>query len=153
MSTNAGLATLFDGLVWVTRFARAQESMFERLDNTGYLGGYNVVFPGDVGGTWQLVFDGNAVVCRMGAHEEPKGTVTMELEEFFKLLAGHTTYTTAELTGRVRVTGDGHASFLFGALIAQLRHLRGRRSLVGWAVRWWTDRALRRSQTGFEFQR
>jgi len=152
MPTNPGLVTLFDGLTWMTRFSRRLDAMNENVDTSGYSGSYELIFEGEQGGTWHLVLDGPTLICKKGAADEPRGAVMLSVAEFFKLLAGQTAYSTAEMTGRVRVRGDGHVSFLFGALIAQIRHMRSRRGLIGWWVRRWTARALRRSDTGFEFK-
>jgi putative sterol carrier protein len=51
----------------------------------------------------------------------PTAVVTMKAQLFLDLLAGRSDVSTAQLTGRIRVEGEGHAFLIVSGLISQFR--------------------------------
>ncbi|MBI2058346.1 MAG: SCP2 sterol-binding domain-containing protein [Nitrospirae bacterium] len=151
-SANPGLRAFFGTLVLLTRLSGGKvRGGGEKVDLTGFTGSINMEFTGAGGSTWHCVVAKNYVRFFPGAEANARATVTLSVEDFFKMLAGKTSPYTAGLTGRVRVKGEGHAGMMVGGIVTQVDTLRKTKGLAGVLARWWTDRVLRKSGTGHTF--
>ncbi len=109
----------FDGLVLFTRLSGGRT--FGRVDSGGFAGAVNFELTGPGGGSWHALLGPDSVRFFRGAHAAPRSTVTIPAAAFADLLAGRSSWMTAQMTGKVRVKGDGHAGLLFGAIVEQFR--------------------------------
>jgi putative sterol carrier protein len=120
MAVHPGLRLFFDPLVRLSRVAGPLKPV-EGVDSTGFNGVVDYELTGAGGATWHCNIRDAGITFGRGATKEPRATVSMSVETFFKLLRGELSYTVAQMTGRVRVRGDGHAAIVFGAVITQFR--------------------------------
>ena len=82
---------------------------------------------GPGGGDIGLVLDGRRLHVLREIPRPPTATLTMRATTFADLLAGRTEFTTAQLTGKVRVEGDALAALVPQAIIATFRQRAPRR--------------------------
>ncbi len=151
-STNPGLKTFFGTLVFLTRLSGGKiRGGGEKVDLTGFTGSINLEFTGDGGSTWHCVVAKNYARFFPGANANARATVTVSVDDFFKMLSGKSSPYTAGLTGRVRVKGEGHAGMMMGGIVTQVDTMRKSKGLPGVLARWWTDRVLRKSGMGYTF--
>lgn len=149
---NAGLSALFDGFVFMTKYFRGSRMLrADRAETSGFTGTFNLVFTGEGGGSWHCLLKDDSLQFMKGAHENPRGTVSVSVQDFFRMLSGELSYVTAEMTGRIKITGEGHTSMLLGAIITQLHAMEKRKDLRGKITRWLVQRAINKS--GFQLQR
>lgn len=151
---NLGLHLIFDGLVVSTRLARgrfADDLGSARQATRGAEGAYNYVFTGEGGGRWWLEIGDGTMRWHRGAHSSPRAKVRVSVTDVFKLLGGKTSFITVQMTGKIAVEGDGHASMMFGALIGRLRAMRNAKGRTGRVIRAYLDLAMRQSKTGVSF--
>jgi hypothetical protein len=59
------------------------------------------------------------------------------------MLSGRLAASTAQMTGRVRLSGDGEMLFLLSVLVAQFQRARGAPGLRGWPARRYARYVLR----------
>lgn len=141
---NKGVEMLMKLGAFATRISRgrmADERV--RAEMRGLTGVMNLEFTGDDGGAWHVGFDEGAVTMAPGLVEQARATVRLKSEDYLAMLAGDLAYSTARMTGKVRVAGDGHFGMFFGAMVENLRAaqtlpgLRGRiaRAVIGRALR------------------
>jgi putative sterol carrier protein len=139
-------------LVFLTRLSGGKvRGGGEKVDITGFTGSINLEFTGDGGAQWHCSIAKNYVRFFPGADPNARGTVSVSVDDFFKMLAGKTSPSTAGLTGRVRVLGEGHAAMMVGGIISQAQTMRKARGFPGALARWWTDRVMRKSGLGYVF--
>lgn len=152
MTVNAGLATLFNGFVFMTKYFRESSMMrAERAETSGFTGTFNLSFTGEGGGSWHCLLQDDSLQFMKGAHPTPRGTVSLSVQDFFRMLSGELSYVTAEMTGRIKISGEGHTSMLLGAIITQLHAMEKRNDLRGKITRWLINRAMKKS--GFTFKK
>ena len=149
---NVGLSVVLDGLVLMTRLAGGKQDGRTEAEMRGITGAINYTFTGEGGASWHLhLKEGRGFFFR-GAHGSPIATVSMSVDEFFRLLTGQSSFMVAQMAGRVHVKGDGHAALLLGALIGSLRQGRRHHDRRGRFTRRWTDLAVRLSGTKYPFK-
>jgi len=64
------------------------------------------------------------------------------------MLSGRLASSTAQMTGRVRLSGDGEMVFLLGVLVAQFQRARGAPGVRGWPARRFARYVLRGTEPG-----
>ena len=149
---NHGLRAFFFPLIAMTKLRRGRPmSLLANLDVGGWVGTANLVFTGDGGATFNLKVDNRRVLIGLGERPGVDGTVTMPVDEFFKLLSGKTAFTVSMMTGKVIIDGEGHLAILIGALAALFRaaaagNLPG---LTGKVAPLWAHPVMRLSGTGY----
>jgi len=144
---NAGAAMLMNLSVQATRWAARWVAGGEarRAEMKGLAGVLNIEFTGDDGGAvWHVSFDDGRVVMRKGAGENPRATVRLQPRDYLAMVAGDLAYSTARMTGRIRLSGDGHFGIVFGASVENLRTAARAPGPVGWIARRLIGRALRK---------
>lgn len=151
-SVNPGLKRFFDDLVWYTRLMGSRWLVGEHVDQRGFRGAVNLVFGPADGHAWHCLFTDRGFRFYKGRHPQPLGTVTLDQDLFLKMLAGQTSYYTAEMTGQIRVEGDGHSAWVVSSTILQALSRARRHGLAGWLARWHLRSVLRRSGLGYELK-
>jgi UDP-glucose 4-epimerase len=137
----------FRPLVRMTRLFGALPAGREaRAESRGMQGSVNLVLEGERPSQWHFALrDG-----RLGVHEglAPDARATLSLRDgtFTDLLAGRLDPTTAQMTGRIRLRGDGEFAFLLGGLVEQFKRMREARGLRGWPRRRFARYVLREAE-------
>ena len=149
---DRGVKLFFNRLVWYTRIAGSRVLTGKDIDQRGFQGAVNVVLPPDPDAAWHYLFSDGGFRLHHGRHPQPIGSVTLDEDLFLKLLAGLTSYYTAEMTGKIRVEGDGHSAWIVSSTILQTHIQAKRTGIFGWITRWHLRRVLRRSGKGYELQ-
>jgi UDP-glucose 4-epimerase len=111
-------------------------------------GSVNFVFTGDHPSEWHLSFRGEKLAFGSGLDSNAKSTVTMEDRVFHEMLSGKLRYTTAAITGKVRIRGDGNLTLLLGVLIQEFRNAATARGVKGLPKRAFAEAVLRATQRG-----
>lgn len=150
MSVNPGVKLFFDRLVWYTRIAGSKRLSGEHMDQRGFRGAVNLVFGPAEDAAWHCLFADNGFRFHKGRHAGPIGSVTLEDDLFLRLLSGQTSYYTAEMTGKIRVEGDGHSAWILSSTILQAHAQARRKGIIGWITRWHLRRVFRKSGKGYE---
>lgn len=117
----------------------------DRAETSGFTGAFNLVFTGEGGGSWHCLLKDDSLQFMKGAHPTPRGAVSVSVQDFFKMLSGELSYVTAEMTGRIKISGEGHTSMLLGAIITQLHAMEKRSDMRGRITRWLVNRAMKKS--------
>jgi putative sterol carrier protein len=115
-----------------------------RVEMRGLSGVLNLEFTGPEGGGWHVAFSDGKVAMAPGLVENARATLKLTPEDYLALLAGDLSYSVARMTGKVRVSGDGHFGIIFGAFVENLRaaqRLKGVRGLIARGV---INRALKK---------
>jgi UDP-glucose 4-epimerase len=76
---------------------------------------------GPRGGDFAMILENGALRVERGIPRPPGTRVVLSADTFLDLLAGRVDMTTAGMTGKVRVEGEGLASFLFQAMFTTFR--------------------------------
>jgi hypothetical protein len=152
MSVNPGLQRFFNDLVWFTRILGSRRLAGKQVDYRGMRGAVNLVFGPTDAHVWNCVFGEHGFRFYAGRHADPIGTVTVDQDVVLKMLAGLTSYYTAEMTGKVRVEGEGQSAWVLSSTIMQSLANARSGGLRGWISRWHLRSVLRRSGTGYELQ-
>lgn len=126
----------FDTFVLLGRL-RGPFKFDERLDRPGFTGEINFELTGDSGWTWHCRIDPEGVLFQRGGGMAPVATLSMSAETFESLLRGTLSFVTGQMTGRVRVRGDGHATFILGAIVTQFRRSGEQPGWQGRLARGW----------------
>ena len=113
MPIHRGLRRFFDSLVLLGRLTDGRVSREDAAEMRGFTGAVNFEFTGDDGAVWHCVLDGESVVFGRGGDFDPRATISLSPETFFELMRGEASFAIAQMTGRVRVRGDGHAGMLW----------------------------------------
>ena len=150
MSVNPGVTRFFNRLVWLSRLTGGRLSSGDAVDRSGFNGAVNLVFAPSADGTWHCLLSENRFRFAKGRHENAIGTVTLESDTFLRMLAGLTTYSTAEMTGKIRVEGEGHSTFVVSSIILQTRTQARETGPMGWIARSLIKSTLKKSATGYE---
>jgi hypothetical protein len=91
-----------------------------------------------------VAFDDGKVALRPGLVDNARATLKVKPEDYLALLAGDLSYSVARMTGKVRVTGDGHFGIIFGAFVENTRAAQSLKGLRGAIARAVIGRALRK---------
>ena len=114
-----------------------------RAEMRGVTGAMNLEFTGPDGGGWHVDFADGKVAMAAGLAPAARATVKLTPHDYLALVAGDLSYSVARMTGKVRVSGDGHFGMMFGATIENLRAAQTAKGLRGAIARRVIARALR----------
>jgi hypothetical protein len=115
-----------------------------RLEGPGVEGAVNLCLAG--AGEWHFVLRGARLGVREGLSPQARATIRLAARDFVAMLAGRLAASTAQMTGRVRLTGDGEMLFLLGLLVAQFQRARSARGVRGWPARRYARYVLRHAE-------
>ena len=147
---NPGLAKFWKTILFANWLARGKpQSGKEAADMQGWSGAVNLVFTGEGGGAWHCAFEPGRAWVRAGAHPAPRGTVTIAVDDFFRLLAGSGSFATMLMLGDVQVVGEGLAGNVFWGILARVRGSASAGGLAGWLGRRFVNGVLEKSGTGY----
>jgi nucleoside-diphosphate-sugar epimerase len=89
------------------------------------LGGFDtrvhLCLTGPRGGDFTISVKDRKLGVSLGAPRPPTATITLAASFLVDLLAGRADVASAEITGKLRVSGEGHAALLFGGMITGFR--------------------------------
>ena len=125
--------------LWARVVDGASRSGPQRPELKGYDATVHLDLTGPGGGDFTLRVAEGRVRLRPGAPRPANAAVTMKATTLLDLLAGRSDLAAAQLTGRVRVEGQGHAALVIGGLVGAFRSAV---RLPGW--RGWSARRLAR---------
>jgi putative sterol carrier protein len=111
------------------------------VEGPGLSGSVNLCVAG--AGDWHFVLRGERVAVKEGVAPDARATIRLSAADFVAMLAGRLAVSTAQMTGRVRLSGDGEMLFLLGVLVTQFQHARSAQGLRGWPARRFTRYVLR----------
>lgn len=138
---NRGVDLLMTIVGFGARFAPRPES--QKAEMRGLKGSMNLELA-DGEGAWHFDFDESDVTVGRGAKDGARATVRMKSQDLFAMVAGDMQMSTARLTGRFRIAGDGHFGILFGGILGALRQAMGAPGIPGFVARNVIQLALRR---------
>ena len=138
---NRGVDLLMTIVGFGARFAPRPES--QKAEMRGLKGSMNLELT-DGDGSWHFDFDDSDVTVGRGAKDDARATVRMKSQDLFAMVAGDMQMSTARLTGRFRIAGDGHFGILFGGILGALRQAMGAPGIAGFVARNVIQLALRR---------
>jgi len=147
--TAHALRALFGFPVRITRIFGSLPRMGERerAESRGLAGSLNLRFTGDGAGAYHIALRDDRVRVHEGLDPDARTTVTLRARDFALMLAGRLDFTTAQMTGKVRLTGDGELLFMVGVIVAQFRRASAAPGPRGWPVRRFTRWVLRDVET------
>jgi SCP-2 sterol transfer family protein len=134
VAVHRSLRRFFDPLVVMSRARGELPFEDDGIDGAGFEGTVDFEFTGDGGGCWHYSMTKTGLCFARGRSASPRATLVMSPQTFVDLLAGKAAYSTALMTGRVRIRGDGHAGMILGAMVTRFRALgemRGWRGRAG----------------------
>jgi len=105
-----------------------------QIELQGFRSRIHLALGGPDGGDASLAVEGGRIRARLGAPEAPTAIITLKASLLLDLLGGRADLSTSQLTGRIRVEGEGHAYLVFGGLVTQFKSAReapGARGHVG----------------------
>ena len=117
-----------------------------RAEMRGVNGAMNLEFSGPDGGGWHLAFADGKIAMAPGLVESARATIKLKPDDYLALVVGDLSYSVARMTGKVRVSGDGHFGMIFGAVIENVRVAQTVRGLRGAIARAVVGRALRKGK-------
>lgn len=142
---NKGVQMLMKLGAFATRLGRGRMvDERARAEMRGVSGVMNLEFTGPDGGVWHIAFDEGKVAMAPGLVENARATLKVKPEDYLALLAGDLSYSVARMTGKVRVSGDGHFGMIFGAAVENTRAAQAAKGLRGAVARAVISRALRK---------
>jgi len=115
-----------------------------RAEMRGVNGVMNLELTGPDGGGWHVAFADGKLAMAPGLVEPARATVKLTPEDYLALMVGDLSYSVARMTGKVRVSGDGHFGMVFGAGIENVRAAQTAKGLRGAIARAVVGRALRK---------
>lgn len=120
---DRGVALFFGALALLAWAAAGRRTLPDaEADLRGLDGDIDIVLTGAGGSAWRLRFDGSGRMrVEPGRSPAPRSTVTLANRDFVRILAGEMDHSTALFTGKVRIEGDGHSTFVLGGLAALFR--------------------------------
>ena len=95
--------------------------MLNNLDIGGWVGCGNIEITGPGGAVCHVEIRPGIVRIGFGAREDADGTIILNVRTFFELLSGEGSFAGAMMTGKMRIQGEGHLSFLIGTLASQFQ--------------------------------
>jgi nucleoside-diphosphate-sugar epimerase/putative sterol carrier protein len=105
-----------------------------QVDLKGFSSRIHLALTGRQGGDISITVHDQRLRVSQGAPVPPTAIVTLPAPLFLDLLAGRADFATAQLTGRIRVEGEGLAVMVFGGIVSQFRALSqqpGARGRIG----------------------
>ncbi len=117
-----------------------------RVELKGFRSRINLALTGPGGGDIDITVEGGKIRARPGMARPPDAIITLPAALLLDLLAGRSDFATAQLTGRMRVEGQGHAVLVLGGIISQLRTAASAKGSRGRVGRWVTGLIASRSQ-------
>jgi UDP-glucose 4-epimerase len=121
-------------------FAFVNAASFRRgnPDLQGFSTRAHLALTGEGGGDYTLEVRDERLRVRAGIPRPPTATLTLPASLLLELLAGKTDFSSVQITGRLRVEGEGHAALLLAGMIAAFRNaVRGTGPLpLRWLGRW-----------------
>ena len=124
---------------WARAIDRASRAEAPRVELKGYDATVHLDLTGPGGGDFTLRVADGRIRLRRGVPRPANAVVSMKARTLLDLLAGRGDVAAAQLTGKIRIDGQGHAALVIGGLVAGFRSA-GRRP--GW--RGFTARKLAR---------
>lgn len=106
-------------------------------------GAMNLLLEGERPSEWHVSLEDGRSRIVAGLRADARASVRMRDETFHQLIAGTLSYTTAQMTGRVRFHGPGEFAFMPGMLAERFRalgHGEGLRGAPGRAFARWIGR-------------
>ncbi|MGE5047334.1 MAG: NAD-dependent epimerase/dehydratase family protein, partial [Deltaproteobacteria bacterium] len=100
---------------------RGSRSQPPRPELKDYRSVIHLDLTGRAGGDVTLRVDDGRLRLSLGAPRPAQAAVTMKAATLLDLLSGRTDVASAQLTGRIRVDGQGHASLVVGGLVGGFR--------------------------------
>jgi nucleoside-diphosphate-sugar epimerase/putative sterol carrier protein len=91
------------------------------LDMSGFDSRIHLELTGPRGGDFTIEVKDRKVRVVLGPPRPPTAVVTMKARLFLDLLAGKAEFATSQLTGAVRVEGEGHAPMVVNGMVARFR--------------------------------
>ncbi len=95
----------------------------------------HLALTGSGGGDFTMRIERGRVSIRPGVPRPPTSALAMPASLFFDLLAGRSDAYTAQVTGKIKITGDPIAGMVLGGMIGQFRAARSRPGVAGLAAR------------------
>jgi putative sterol carrier protein len=138
---NPGVDLLMTIAGFGARFAPRPES--QRSEMRGLKGKMNLELVDGEGG-WHLEFDEADVTIGRGLAADARATVRVKAQDLFAMIAGDMQMSTARMTGRFRIAGDGHFGILFGGFVGALRQAMAAPGIAGFVARKMITLAMRR---------
>lgn len=90
---------------------------------------------GRAGGDFKIHLDHGRTHVTPGRFRPPEAIITLSAETFLDMLAGRQDAITAEMTGRIRVSGEAFAARILTAVVTQFRALTRQKGYRGWVAR------------------
>jgi len=90
---------------------------------------------GPGGGDYTLRVGEGRVRLRPGTPRPANAVVSMRAATLLDLLAGRGDLAAAQLTGKIRIDGQGHAALVVGGLVAGFRDAARQSGWRGWSAR------------------
>ena len=114
-----------------------------RSEARGMQGSINLVFTGEQPSRWHFTLGDSRLGVHEGTIDDARATISMRDRVFQDMLAGKLAPSTAMMTGKVRMRGDGEMGFLVGGLVGGFARLRraagwkglGARRYAAWVLR------------------
>ncbi|HTO97598.1 MAG TPA: SCP2 sterol-binding domain-containing protein, partial [Myxococcales bacterium] len=126
--------------LWARVVDRAARSGPARAELKGYDATVHLDLTGPGGGDFTLRVAEGRVRLRPGLPRPANAAVCMKASTLLDLLAGRGDVVTAQLTGKIRIDGQGHALLVVGGLLAGFREagrLPGWRGLMARRIQRW----------------
>jgi len=143
---HPGLERFFGALVRMSEL-RALREVDGEANLRGFEGDVNVELTGDDGWVWHCSLREGSMRWLRGGSMSPRSTVSLAPRTMLDLLAGSVSYSTASLTGRIRVRGEGHGGLMLAALVSRFRALDRASGWRGTLARAWRWHVLRAAET------
>lgn len=115
----------------------------QRAEARGLEGAVNLVLTGERPSEWHFRLRDGALGVYGGLAPDARATLRLDDATFQNLLAGRLDPMTAQLTGKIRLQGDGEMGFLLSALIEQFQEARTAPGWRGWPRRRFARYVLR----------
>jgi nucleoside-diphosphate-sugar epimerase/putative sterol carrier protein len=121
--------------VWARVVDSASRRQPPRPELTGYDATVHLDLAGPNGGDLTLRIAGGRLRLRAGAPRPANAVATMSAATLLDLLAGRTDIAAAQLTGKVRIDGQGHAALVVAGLVGAVRGAGKQPGWRGWSAR------------------
>lgn len=121
--------------VWARVVDGASRAGPQRPELKGYDSTVHLDLTGQGGGDFTLRVAEGRVRLRPGAPRPANAAVTMKAATLLDLLAGRADIAGAQLTGKVRIEGQGHAALVIGGLVGAFRAAGKQPGWRGWSAR------------------
>jgi nucleoside-diphosphate-sugar epimerase/putative sterol carrier protein len=121
--------------VWARVVDSASRAGPRRPELDGYDSTLHLDLTGPGGGDFTLRVADGRVRLRWGAPRPANAAVTMKAATLLDLLAGRADIASANLTGKVRIDGQGHAALVIGGLVGAFRAAGKQPGWRGWSAR------------------